>query len=228
MSNKKLIFIFAHPDDETFASGGTILRYSQRPDCEIILYCATRGEAGRPGTPPLCPQEQLGEVRTQELEEATAVLGIDRLILRDFGDGKLQMFPFERLVADIANILVKEKPNGVITFPPDGISGHPDHQVIQRATAAAVDSLSFSVPLYYVAVPPTENDPPPEWEATHRIEVGPWRKGIMEALSCHRTQHLSIERVFPGVLQGDWPSLRTVEYYRETGKTVDITEKELL
>ncbi len=90
---RKLMFIYAHPDDETFASGGTIARYALQSDCEIVLFCTTRGEAGKPGNPPLCTQEELGEVRSRELEAAAQVLGIDRVILRDYGDGRLSEDP---------------------------------------------------------------------------------------------------------------------------------------
>ncbi|PTX59875.1 LmbE family N-acetylglucosaminyl deacetylase [Melghirimyces profundicolus] len=232
---KKLMFVFAHPDDETFATGGTIVRYARRPDCETVLFCATRGEAGHPGTPALCPKEQLGEVREKELAEAADVLGIDRVILRDYGDGRLREAPFDQLVGDVEARIRREKPDAVVTFPPHGISGHPDHQVIQHATREAVARLgNVHQPfLYYIVIPQSTGiiraaHTTPDREITHRIPVAPWRREIMEALRCHRTQHLSVERVFPGVLDGDWQLLRTTEFYQSAGKANVISSTELI
>lgn len=232
---KKLMFIYAHPDDETFASGGTIARYARLSDCEIVLFCATRGEAGKTGNPPLCTREELGEVRSRELEGAAAVLGIDRVILRDYGDGRLAEVPFRQLVDEIAHQIRLEAPHAVVTFPPHGISGHPDHQVIQRATHEALAGMDdeLKIPLYYTVVPESDSNTPgvhttPLAEVTHRIDVAPFRKEIMNALQQYRTQHLSIQRVFPGVWEGDWKNLRRTEYYQIVNAPAGITGTELI
>ena len=55
-----MLFLYAHPDDESFGHGGTIARYAAE-GARIWLACATRGEAGRRrGSPPLCTPEELG------------------------------------------------------------------------------------------------------------------------------------------------------------------------
>jgi len=41
------LFAFAHPDDETFTCGGSIARYADQGNTRLVLYCATRGEAGK-------------------------------------------------------------------------------------------------------------------------------------------------------------------------------------
>src|SRR5690606_818398 len=45
--SRTALLVFAHPDDETFTCGGSIARYADRKDTRIVLYCATRGEAGK-------------------------------------------------------------------------------------------------------------------------------------------------------------------------------------
>lgn len=232
---RKLMFIYAHPDDETFASGGTIARYALQSDCEIVLFCTTRGEAGKPGNPPLCTQEELGEVRSRELEAAAQVLGIDRVILRDYGDGRLSRIPFQQLVDEIARQIQLEAPQAVVTFPPHGISGHPDHQVIQRATREALTRLDdeLKIHLYYTVIPESDSPLPgvhttPLSEVTHRVEVTPFRRQIMNALQQHRTQHLSSQRAFPGVWEGDWKSIRQTEYYQIINAPAGITGTELI
>ncbi|SMO41912.1 PIG-L deacetylase family protein [Melghirimyces algeriensis] len=222
----KLMFIYAHPDDETFASGGTILQYAHQPGWEVTLYCATRGEGGSTGTPPLCPQHRLGEVRADELAKAAKVLGIDRVILRDFGDGKLANVPFHILVDDITQSICKEQPSAVITFPSHGISGHPDHQTIHQATTEAIRQIQKNrmIQLYYIVIPQSVAKEQtiyttPDQEVTNQVNVSVWRKKIMEALQCHKTQQRSVERVFPGVSNGHWEHLRTFEYYQKAGTT---------
>jgi LmbE family N-acetylglucosaminyl deacetylase len=113
------------------------------------------------------------------------------------------------------------RPDLVITFPPSGISGHPDHKVIQRATLEAVKQSPFPTKLYYIVIPesiihfqPTSVQTEPDAYISMKIDVRPYQKKIAEALAAHRTQHLSVERVFPGVLAGDLSRLRTHEHYQ--------------
>jgi len=62
-----LMAVFAHPDDESFGTGGTLARYGADPDVRVILICATRGEAGEISDSRLATPERLGEVREREL-----------------------------------------------------------------------------------------------------------------------------------------------------------------
>lgn len=236
MSQYHILFIFAHPDDETFACGGTLSRYADDPNVQTTLYCATPGDAGSPGTPPLCTQEELGQYRTKELASAADVLGIDRLILRDFHDRSLEHLPKEILMEDIKKTIEDLRPDAVITFPPHGISGHPDHQAVQLATLKALQQCDPDqrIRLYYVVIPQSENQEnssvytTPDEAITTRINVTPYRKRIMKALQQHRTQHKSVEKVFPGVLNGNWESLRTWEFFQAVRPLTGIPSDRLL
>jgi hypothetical protein len=92
------------------------------------------------------------------------------------------------------------------------------HQVVVQACDQAKNRLPFK--LYYVVIPQSAAPEgrsiftTPDDDVTTYIDVTAHRQEIMEALRQHRTQHLSIERVFPGVLAGDWQQLRTTEYYQ--------------
>lgn len=215
--DKKILYVFAHPDDETFGCGGTIAHFRSQ-GARQVLYCATRGEAGKTGNPPVCKPEELADVRTLELQRAVEILGIDELILRDYGDGKLYEFPFEQLVQDIVDVLEKERPDRVITFPPSGISGHRDHKIIQQATLAAMRKIQFSTKLYYRVLPkstinPLEPTVEGDGNITDSFEISTYRPLIAEALRQHRSQHLSVDRVFPGLNEGRHDMLRTHEHY---------------
>ena len=72
----RILLIFAHPDDESFATGGLARRYVDR-GAAIALVTATRGDAGRVGDPPLCSREELPTRREAELRRAASILGID-------------------------------------------------------------------------------------------------------------------------------------------------------
>lgn len=76
MKKQGILFIFAHPDDETFTSGITISKYHHEQNANCYLISATRGQAGKPGYPPVCSLEDLPQVREKELREASALLGV--------------------------------------------------------------------------------------------------------------------------------------------------------
>ncbi len=80
------------------------------------------------------------------------ILGVDHVITGTYPDGKLPEYE-KQLVDSICHIIEQYKPSVVVTFPPHGISGHRDHQAIQRATYQAVKAMDHIVEqLYYVTV----------------------------------------------------------------------------
>lgn len=222
MSLHRILLVFAHPDDESFTSGVTITKYANRPDTEVILLCATRGQAGKPGNPPLCTQEELPAMREQELREACEFLGITQLDLLDYMDGKLDSVPLQELTAHIVKAIEKYTPEIVITFAPHGISGHQDHRVISRATSVAVTSQENSSvkKLYHCTLPSVEpfvgvknifTDSPEV--ITTAIKGEDYVDHAAKALLAHRTQHMSVDRVFPGIRQGDYSHVRSINHF---------------
>jgi LmbE family N-acetylglucosaminyl deacetylase len=167
----RLMAVVAHPDDEALGLGGTLAKYASQ-GVETSLLTATRGESGRyrghrgdehhPGP------EKLARIRESELKAAAAVLGIRDVTLLDYPDQGLDRANVREVVGRIALHLRRTRPDVVLTFPPDGAYGHPDHIAIcQFATAAvaAAASPSFSAngepnssphlvkKLYYLAWP---------------------------------------------------------------------------
>ncbi|MBA4603712.1 PIG-L deacetylase family protein [Thermoactinomyces mirandus] len=200
-----ILYVFAHPDDETFSCGGTICHFHQL-GMKQTLFCATHGEAGKTGNPQLYTQNELGNVRLQELQNALSILGMDRLIIRNWGDGRLSEQPFLSIVNELHSVMEEIRPDRVITFPPSGISGHPDHKVIQKATIAAIQKISFPIKLYYIVIPESiahlSSVPvlfTPDEYVSEKIDVTPYHKKIIQALSAHKNQHLSVEKIFSGI-----------------------------
>jgi LmbE family N-acetylglucosaminyl deacetylase len=136
--SKRLLCVFAHPDDETLGAGSTLATYAAA-GVELYLVTATRGERGWQGDPSTDPGPQaLGEIRTAELLAAAQVLGIQEVEFLNYLDGDLdQANPAEAIGRIVTNIR-RIRPQVVMTFGPEGSYGHPDHIAISQFTSAAV------------------------------------------------------------------------------------------
>jgi LmbE family N-acetylglucosaminyl deacetylase len=134
----RLMCVLAHPDDESLATGGTLAKYARR-GVETYVVLATRGEHGRCGTAGERPSaEALGRIREHEAREAAAVLGVRELCFLDCQDGGVDRVVPTSVIARIADELRRVRPQVVITLPPDGGYGHPDHIGVCQFTTAAV------------------------------------------------------------------------------------------
>jgi LmbE family N-acetylglucosaminyl deacetylase len=110
-----LLFVLAHPDDESLGAGGVLAKYSAE-GVETFLVTATRGERGWRG-----PKEGLREV-----------------CFLDYLDGEVAQADFLEATRRIVQHLRRIRPRVVVTFSPDGHTGHPDHIAVSQLTCAAV------------------------------------------------------------------------------------------
>lgn len=133
---KKLLCVFAHPDDESFTAGGTIAKYV-KAGWAVNLICGTRGEAGDIGSVRLSKGDALGQVREAELREAGKVLGLSSITFLPYKDGTLSTKVPGDIEEALINKLSEMKPDVVITFETGGISNHPDHIKLSYATTYA-------------------------------------------------------------------------------------------
>jgi LmbE family N-acetylglucosaminyl deacetylase len=143
--SKRMLVILAHPDDESFAVGGTLAKYAHQ-GVQIILLCATRGEAGILGTLP----EVAGKIRERELREAARYLEIEVQFL-GYMDGKLSEVDPNVLFEDITCWIGLVQPQIILTFGPDGVSGHHHHVTISNVVTKAVEKFYPKVCLLYIA-----------------------------------------------------------------------------
>ncbi len=137
---KRVVAVFAHPDDETFGPGGTFARCAHE-GAEMVLVCGTRGEAGSIGHSRSYGSELLGRIRQAELEAAAEVLGFRRVLILGYGDGRVASVDPERGIVAVLAVLQEVEPDVVIAFHPSGISGHPDHKAMTAFATAAVERL---------------------------------------------------------------------------------------
>jgi LmbE family N-acetylglucosaminyl deacetylase len=138
MNTLKLLCVFAHPDDESMGMGAALAKYSAE-GVDTYLVTATRGERGWFG-----PEEQnpglgaLGQLREGELRRAAETLGMKSVHFLDYVDGDLDGANPAEVIARIVTHIRAIQPQVIVTFPPDGNYGHPDHIAIGQFTQAAI------------------------------------------------------------------------------------------
>jgi LmbE family N-acetylglucosaminyl deacetylase len=214
VDGRTILVVFAHPDDESLSCGGTIARLADA-GAKVVLLCASRGERGSISDPALVPDGDLARVRTRELHDAAAILGIADVIILDHRDGNLRWQHVPELHAEIVSAVETHRPAAVITFAEDGLYWHLDHIGVHERTYTAMLSFGAAAPpLYYVMMPKgimhevveaarargasvTDTE---MWgivpdafgagaePATLTVDVHAWVPRKLAALRCHRTQ----------------------------------------
>jgi LmbE family N-acetylglucosaminyl deacetylase len=136
--NLKIMFVMAHPDDESLGVGGLVARCADE-GIDVFLITATRGEHGWPGDPDQYPgPQELGALRQEELHQAAQILGVRFGAFLDYIDGELSNVDHAEAARKIAEYIRKLRPDVVVTFDPFGVYGHPDHIAISQFTHAGV------------------------------------------------------------------------------------------
>jgi LmbE family N-acetylglucosaminyl deacetylase len=188
-------FVFAHPDDETFSSACLIRRLADEGHRPVLLL-ATKGDAGhKNGYAVGRSREELAAIREKEMEKAAAIIGLAAVEHLGLPDGQLSTVDETRFLADVTDFLNRHRPRVVITFPPDGINGHPDHVAVSRAaTEAAIGGRCPSVEkLYYVLSNTLIREGRRAAVTVDAESAWPMKA---EALRAHESQILSIRRFF--------------------------------
>ena len=220
-----LLAVFAHPDDETFLAGGTLAKYAHL-GWDVFLVCATYGESGQRGEYKALGANEFASVRRAELEAACKVLGIHRPMFLECADRAVAGICWNSAAKQVAHILRRLHPDVVITFGPDGISGHPDHvamsQIVSSAFwAATVHTFPGQVKrphpasLYYALRSPSvpegckRNETTALPSLTTLIDIAGAGEQKLAAMSCHRSQrHLQ-----PSTEEAKRAVLESPEYF---------------
>ena len=148
-AQKRILGVFAHPDDPEFFCGGTFARWAA-DGADITFVLATSGDKG--SADPEMTHERLVGIREQEECNAARVLGVNDVIFLRYPDGELQ--PTLTLRRDITRLIRLKQPDIVVTTDPtvfwygERALNHPDHRAIGAATLEAVfptarDRLNF-------------------------------------------------------------------------------------
>ncbi|GAB4509193.1 MAG: PIG-L family deacetylase [Anaerolineae bacterium] len=201
---KRVMGIFAHPDDPEFFCGATFARWAAE-GADITFVMATSGDKG--SDDPEMTHARLIEIREQEERNAAAVLGVKEVIFLRHPDGELQ--PTLELRRELTRLIRLKKPEILVTSDPTAYwygptyINHPDHRAIGAATLEAVfptarDRLNFielwrdegldphKVKYVYVAIPA---------EATTFVDVTAYIETKINALREHKSQIKDMEEM---------------------------------
>ncbi len=196
---KKIVVLTAHPDDESFLAAGTIYANNQAGG-QTVLVCATFGEKGASHLPAPISEAELGRLREQELRAAAKVVGITEVRLLGYPDGKVDSMRTQ-LFAVTAEVIEQVKPELLLSFGPDGVTGHNDHIAVSEVARQL--SQQYNLPLAQCCIPLLVANEMLEWLRKRRranhyqddIEVTqanitiPVDKNIkLQALLCHTSQ----------------------------------------
>jgi LmbE family N-acetylglucosaminyl deacetylase len=202
-----ILAVFAHPDDERVI--GPLLSKLAREGRETHLVIATDGAKGVRDFAKIPAGPELAAARTKEAQCAANRLGVRKLHILGLPDGGLASFEvLGKLRSGLAAIIDSLKPAAIITFGPEGGTGHPDHRLVGDVTTQIVqgDARYANVDLLYASLP------------TERLRTAPRAdptvNGMAEALltvrvpfeerdlvagrdefACHRSQYAPAEMV---------------------------------
>lgn len=216
---KRLLCVFAHPDDECLGPGGTIAQCALDGG-EVFITTFTSGEAGTIGISKTLSREVLAERRRAELDAACAALGVTGHRILGAPDSGLRtvdpVWAVREIVADIRRF----RPQVVLTFHHLGVSGHPDHIAVAGFLGQAFDETTDGPLTYYGWGIPASRaklyerpnlTPIPDEEIVAQVPIGTEamdRK--VAAIRAHVTQidfFLSLEQKF------DYRKMATPEYF---------------
>lgn len=159
----KILYIFPHPDDESFGPAGAI-NQQIRNGHEVYLLTLTKGGATKMRHKFGYSIEEMGEVRVKEMECVAKVLNLSGMEILDYTDGGLaDVNPIE-LETLIQKRIDDIKPNVLVTYAVHGISGHHDHLTIHPIVKRLFESLrsdpkyTFLKRLAFFTMPETENE----------------------------------------------------------------------
>ncbi len=162
---RTLVFVHAHPDDESLLTAGTMARAAAEGH-RVVLVVVTAGEAGLAAGAPAAAD--LRSRRLSELRASAAALSVHRVAVLGYADSGLHAevgavaggpvpfvaVPAEEAAATVAAILTEEAADVVVGYDEAGGYGHPDHVHLHTVVAAA--AARAGTPRYYEATLPRE------------------------------------------------------------------------
>ncbi len=195
--DRRLLFVHAHPDDESIETGATMARYAAE-GAQVTLVTCTLGELGEVIPPELAHlaagrPDRLGEYRIGELAAACAALGVsDHRFLggpgrwRDSGmmglaandaPGCFWRADVDEAAAELAAVIREVRPQVVVSYDSNGFYGHPDHIQAYRVTRRAVRLAAG--PAAAVPAGPAESRP---WRVAKLYATAMPRSVLAEAI----------------------------------------------
>ena len=151
-----ILGIWAHPDDEAYLSAA-LMAHAVVAGRRVVCVTATRGEAGFPADDSRSAEER-SQLRERELAACLEILGVTEHRWLGYPDGRCADVDDDEAVTMLAAIIDEVRPDTVLTFGPDGGTGHTDHVAACRWTTAAVERANPAPRLLYATKTPRWQD----------------------------------------------------------------------
>lgn len=204
-TSRPVLAVFAHADDERVI--GPLLSRLSREGREVHLVIATDGSKGVRDHAGIAAGEPLAAARKLEAECAARRLGVRDLHLLGLEDGGLASFEnLGRLRTELAKVIARVQPAAIITFGPEGGTGHPDHRLVGNVATQIVqgDKQHRTIELLYASLPAERlRAAPPSTPTVNgvaddllTVRVSFENRDLVagqEAFACHRTQYTPTE-----------------------------------
>jgi LmbE family N-acetylglucosaminyl deacetylase len=203
--NRPLLAVFAHPDDERVI--GPLLSRLSRDGRDVHLAIATDGSKGVRDHAGIPAGQPLAAARKFEAECSAKRLAVRELHLLGLEDGGLASFAnLARLRTELTNVIARVQPAVIITFGPEGGTGHPDHRLVGNVVTQIVqsDERHRTIHLLYASLPAERLRTAPPSSPTVNgvaedlltVRVAFENRDLVagqEAFACHRSQYTSSE-----------------------------------
>ena len=163
--------VWAHPDDEAYLSAG-LMGAVRDAGHRVVLVTATFGEHGT-SDPQRWPPATLADIRQRELRDSLELIDVQEHRWLGLADGTCADIPAEDGEAMIAALIAEVDPDTILTFGPEGMTGHPDHQAVSAWTTAAWRASGARARLLYATLTPEFHT---TWGAVNE-RVGIWMSG---------------------------------------------------
>jgi LmbE family N-acetylglucosaminyl deacetylase len=151
----KIMYIFPHPDDESFGPAGAINKQLNEGH-EVVLLTLTKGGATKVRHQLGLSIKEMGAVREKEMQQVKKTLNISAMTILDYEDGRLSKVNPLSLENELKKWMETHRPEVVITYPVHGGSGHHDHitlhHSLKRLFYSKSDALHFWKRLAYFTV----------------------------------------------------------------------------
>jgi LmbE family N-acetylglucosaminyl deacetylase len=180
-----ILGVWAHPDDETYLSAGLMAR-AVHGGSRVVCVTATRGEGGSMDEE-RWPPETMGRVRTAELERSLEILGVTEHHWLDLPDIDMQTGLPHEGYARVRDLVAEVRPDTVLTFGPEGMTGHEAHKSVSRwATEALREAGKPGSRVLYACVTPEWAEAfLPVWEPFNVFLPGTPHVAEREELAVH-------------------------------------------
>lgn len=139
----KILYIFPHPDDESFGPAVAISK-QLRSGHEVYLLTLTKGGATKQRHRLGLSVEEMGEVRLNEMKQMAEVLKLTGMTVLDLPDSGLKEMDPREIVKVVADHVRAIRPAVIVSYPVHGISGFHDHLVMHAVAKQAFLELRDS------------------------------------------------------------------------------------